>query len=95
MRAYTDYEQEWIGYSDIGRLIVSCPEEVWTIEFGDGSAEAWIVDKEAEIPEDFEEIGGSEYWCLIYDDSGLSKKFLGDSIWFFRKGNEFIVQVIE
>lgn len=88
MKSYKEYEKRNIGASDIASLILSSPEKVEYINFGeDGLYSAYIVDEKAEIGSHYKKVFECEYWLKIYDDFDLTLSLHGSKINVYRAGN--------
>lgn len=74
MKNYKEYAKQFIGCSDIAKLVyVSGDEQTGFIKFlADGSYYAYIVDDEASIPEYYNLIASGKSWLKIYDDDELA-----------------------
>lgn len=102
MKNYKEFEQQFIGDSDIATLIlVGCRGEeglkTEQLHFGeDGSYRAYIVDADTEIGSHYKKIAAFNYWLKIYDDDGLTYDVNADEINIYRAGEYgCIIQVIE
>lgn len=103
MKTYKDFEQVYIGGSDIAALIlVGCYKEeglkTQTLNFGeDGSYRAYIVtDPEAEIGNHYKKVATFNYWLKIYDDDGKTYEVRAREINIYRAGDfGCIIQVIQ
>lgn len=72
MKTYKE-NKIYIGSSDIASLVVSTPDDVRYLHFGeDGEYYAWYVDDpEVEIPDHYRLMVVAESWLKIYDDNEL------------------------
>jgi len=91
MKNYKEFEKEYIGSSDIASLIlVGCGEnslKLKELHFGgDGSYQAYVVDRETEIPKHYKKAEEFNIWLKIYDDEELVKEFEADKIEVYRAG---------
>lgn len=100
MKNYKEYEEKFIGGSDIAALIlVGCDEnglKTSHLNFGeDGSYRAYIVDENAEIGAHYKKVADFKYWFKIYDDHGLTYRVNAKEINIYRAGDfGCIIQVI-
>jgi len=102
MKNYKEFEQQFIGSSEIATLIlVGCRGEegikTEQLHFGeDGNYKAYIVDANTEIGSHYRKVATFNYWLKIYDDEGLTYRINAKKINIYRAG-EFgcIIQVIE
>lgn len=100
MKNYKDFEQEYIGSSDIASLILAgCGSDglkLKELHFGtDSSYRAYIVKGEAEIGAHYEKVEEFKSWLKIYDDDELVKSFRAEKIIVYRAGEMgCIVQLI-
>ena len=101
MKHYKDYDKNYIGESDIARLILSYPHGVSALNFGeDGIYCAYIVDGDAIIGDHYKKVLQAEHWLKIYDDMALIQEFKGNQINIYRAGGfgciiQIIIQEIE
>lgn len=90
---YKDYEEKYIGSSDISSLImVGCRVTeglvMEPLHFGsDGSYSAYVVDSDAEIGQHYTLVASFDHWLKIYDDQGLTYSVRGRIIRVYRAGN--------
>ena len=84
MKNYKDYEQQYIGGSDIASLILRGINtdgelELKALKFGgDGIYWAYVVDADTEIPEHYTQVAEFKYWMQIYDDARKTATFRAD-----------------
>lgn len=97
MKHYKDYDKNYIGESDIARLILSYPGGVQALNFGeDGEYYAYIIDGDTIIGDHYKKVLQASTWLEIYDDTGLIRKFKGNRINIYRAGDfGCIIQIIE
>ena len=102
MKNYKEFEQQFIGDSDIATIIlVGCRSEegikTEQLHFGkDGSYKAYIVDADAEIGSHYRKVATFNHWLKTYDDAGLTYKVDGKEINIYRAGDfGCVIQVIE
>ena len=103
MKTYKDFEQIYIGASDIAALIlVGCYKEeglkTQVLNFGeDSNYKAYIVtDAEAVIGNHYEKVTSFNHWLKIYDDDGKTYEVRAKEINIYRAGNfGCIIQIIQ
>lgn len=101
MKSYKQYPTKSLGGSDIAALIcVGCgPEGLnpFVLRFGgDGSYQAYIVDKDAEIGSHYTCVYTCKAWMKIYDDDGLVFDTNADEIRVYQAGEYgTIIQTID
>lgn len=87
---YKDYEKQFIGYSNIGSLVLAGfqNENGFTtipLHFGqDGSYSAYIIEGDVEIGSHYEKRAEFDFWLKIYDDEELVRKFEAKKIAVYR-----------
>ena len=103
MKTYKDFEQRYIGGSNIAALIlVGCRGEeglkTEQLHFGeDGSYKAYIVtETDVEIGSHYNKVATFNHWLKIYDDDELTYRINAKEINIYRAG-EFgcIIQIIQ
>ncbi len=101
MKNYKEFEQRFIGNSDISTLIlVGCNGEeglkTEQLHFGeDGSYKAYIVNSETEIGSHYMKVATFNHWLKIYDDEGLTYGVEAEAINIYRAGSfGCIIQII-
>lgn len=102
MKTYKDFTKEYIGTSDIASLILAgCDENGLSLKElhfgGDGSYNAYIIDDSTiEIPSHYRKVAEFESWMKVYDDGGLTGKFVGKKITVYRAAEMgCIIQIIQ
>lgn len=102
MKNYKEFEQQFIGDSDIATLIlVGCRGEeglkTEQLHFSeDGNYRAYIVDADTEIGNHYKKVATFNHWLKIYDDEGLTYSVMADEINIYRAGDfGCIIQVIK
>lgn len=88
---YKDFDQKWIGESDIATLILvggsSEGLKVEQLHFGiDNYYDAYMVNENISIPSHYEKVAEFKYWMKIYDDNGLNETIKADNIIVYRAG---------
>lgn len=101
MRKHTDYPKEYIGSAENGDLILYGTTAAGELSFsshcifGCGMQEAFIVDEEAEISDDFRLIESFSGSVTIIDDDGQLKNYTAERLLVYRTGEEeTIIQLI-
>ena len=91
MKAYKDFEKQYIGSSDIASLILAGYVEgkgldLKELHFGqDASYSAYIVEgDDVEIGSQYNKVAEFNSWMKIYDDNELTKSFHADIIIVYR-----------
>lgn len=102
MKTYKDFDQKYIGNSDIATLIMvgySKDNGLITEALhlgGDDVYSAYIVTEESKIGDHYSKIATFSEWMKIYDDTGLSYKAEGKEINVYRAGMYgCIIQIIQ
>lgn len=102
MRNYKEFEQQFIGGSDIATLILVGHRgekglKTMPLYFGeDGSYKAYIVDAETEIGSHYRKVETFNHWLKIYDDERLTYKVYAKEINIYRAGDfGCIIQVVK
>lgn len=102
MKTYKDFEQKYIGNSDIATLIMvgySKDNGLITEALyfgGDDAYSAYIVTEESKIGDHYSKIATFSEWMKIYDDTGLSYRAEGKEINVYRAGMYgCIIQIIQ
>lgn len=99
MKNYKDFEKTYIGSSDVATLVLSgawplaeetndpAPIKLKALAFAeDGNYNAYVVDGDTEIGAHYQLVATFEAWMQIYDDDGLTQKFVADEIRVYRAG---------
>lgn len=96
MKNYKNYNQIFIGESDIASLTIRSAGAVGILNFGiDGIYNAYIVDECAEIGSHYHKVYEGENWLTIFDDNELTFKEYADKIIIYRAGEMgCIIQLI-
>lgn len=95
MANYKD-KQFPLGSSDKNSLTVRYPMKAEIIRFEDEMIDASYVgyvvfNDETSIPENFEKVSSGVEWCRIYDDYDCVMVVHGETIDFYRVGDEEIL----
>lgn len=94
---YKDFEQIYIGFSDIARLIVDTPNlGVHYLKMdGDGTYFAYLVerkwDEEVEIGSHYSLVLSTDCWLSVYDDHKLTYKGFASKFNVYRAGGYGII----
>ena len=99
MKNYKEFEQKFIGASDIASLTCRSVNDVFSIDFGkDGTYYAYIVDGVAEIGEHYTLVKSCKHWLKIFDDCEKTIDIYryGSTINIYRAGEQgCIIQIIK